>query len=1018
MRPLTLAMAAFGPYAGRQELNFDELGDNRLFLIHGPTGGGKTTLLDAICFALYGESSGDDRDGEGFRSDLADPKLETSVTLDFRVGDKRYRVFRTPRQERPKQRGEGSTVTQPSAKLWTIDDAGAKRDLLASKNKDVATEVANILGFKGDQFRQVIMLPQGKFRQLLLAKSQDREDILAALFDTKVFRCIEDALKSRASQLKDQIEGLQRDERTLLETQGCETREELETLRATTKQAIDDLAPKFKELKTAEASAHTALAKAEELEAKFKALATHQATLAELDAKAEEINEKRSQLDAAIRATGLEDVFAHTSTANEEATGAQALHKEAQEALEGAKEVLGEAKQRLDSAKATEPEKKTLESTRTNLESYRDKLGVLDQAREKTGAAKTAASEKKALADQLETQLNEHRKTESETKGEYDKNIALAKDIDGLDSRIQVLATRIKSRAELDSVVGKKRVAESSLADGQGKLGAAERTLSTARTKLGDLERARLHGQASVLATKLVDGEPCLVCGSVEHPAPAESAEHIPTDQDVEDAVEAVKIAEASHDSVKQECSEAQTELAVQTESEKSLREALGDAADKPLADLEASLSGVKREKADEEGRAKRATELKKSLEQSAEHIKDAEGKLETAAGDLRTAEAALNAASGGLKQAEAAVPEQYREPGALEEAIAALTTQVKALETELSEASEAHSIALTAHAAATSNANNAKTALGKALEKQKTQAAQWQRRLADANFESEQAFLNARLDEPARKALETELSEFDSARKEAATLLREAKEQTKSLERPNIDALTEAHRLAKDVREEADGILLGHKQKLEALDDLRKKLSERDKGLEAAEASYGIVGNLARVAQGKNAKKMSFQRFVLAALLDDVLISASEWLHRMSKGRYRLLRATGQKDARAAGGLDLEVEDAYTGKTRHVSSLSGGESFQAALALALGLADAVQSLSGGVHLDTVFVDEGFGSLDPESLDLAINTLIDLQKSGRLVGVISHVADLKERIDVRLQVTAAKGGSTAKFVLP
>ena len=178
------------------------------------------------------------------------------------------------------------------------------------------------------------------------------------------------------------------------------------------------------------------------------------------------------------------------------------------------------------------------------------------------------------------------------------------------------------------------------------------------------------------------------------------------------------------------------------------------------------------------------------------------------------------------------------------------------------------------------------------------------------------------------------------------------------------------------------------------------------------------MIGNLSDTANGRNAKRMTFQRFVLTALLDDVLISATERLHRMSKGRYRLHRAAENKDARAAGGLDLEVEDAYTGKSRHVSSLSGGESFQAALALALGLADVVQSYSGGVHLETMFVDEGFGSLDPEALDLAVNTLIDLQKSGRLVGVISHVADLKERIDVRLQVTAGKDGSTAKFVLP
>lgn len=1018
MRPITLTLEAFGPYAGRQKLNFGELGDNHLFLIHGPTGGGKTTLLDAISFALYGESSGDDRDGDGFRSDLADPNLETCVTLDFRVGEKRYRVSRTPKQERPKHRGEGTTVTQPSAKLWTIDEKGAERDLLASKNKEVAAEVERILGFRGDQFRQVIMLPQGKFRQLLLAKSQEREEILAALFDTGMFRRIEDALKSRAAELRKQIEELQRDEQTLLGTKGCETREELDSLRAAQQQAIGELEPKLEELKAAEAQAHAALAKAEGVEAKFSALDTHKAALEGLDARAPSIEEKRAELEAATRAASLEDLYTHFSALSTEAANAQTRHNEAAEALAGANTTLDAAKKRRDAARANEPERKRLESERTKLKGHREALAALSEARDATTQAKAREEEKREVVNELQAEIDKHREAETETKAQYDANLALAKDLEGINTRIQALDARVGARKKLDSVGSEKKAAESLLAERKAKLEQADNALSNARINLGELERARVAGQASVLATKLKAGEPCPVCGSLEHPAPAASAHEIPSDQDVDDAVAAAEAAETARDEAKEKHSDAQTKLAVQTEAESSLRRTLGDAADQPLSELETTLSDVRQEKANEEQRAKGAKALKSSLDELAAKIKEADTRLAAASIALRDAEAELNAANGGLEQAEKAVPEAYREAGALEEAITALATRLADLQTELEDASRAYEDAVTAHATATSEEKNAKRALGEALEKHEQQTAEWKRRLAEANFESDDAFLEARADEPARAALKDEVAKYDSERNEIITLLREAQEQTKDLQRPELATLKAAHEGAKAAREAAETDLVGAKKELESIDALKEKLAKRDKGLAAAEAGYGVVGNLAAVAQGKNAKKMSFQRFVLAALLDDVLISASERLHRMSKGRYRLLRASDQKDARAAGGLDLEVEDAYTGKARHVSSLSGGESFQAALALALGLADTVQSHTGGVRLDTVFVDEGFGSLDPEALDLAINTLIDLQQSGRLVGVISHVADLKERIDVRLQVTAGKGGSTAKFVLP
>jgi exonuclease SbcC len=381
-------------------------------------------------------------------------------------------------------------------------------------------------------------------------------------------------------------------------------------------------------------------------------------------------------------------------------------------------------------------------------------------------------------------------------------------------------------------------------------------------------------------------------------------------------------------------------------------------------------------------------------------------------------AESALSGAQGRLEERESTVPEAYREPGALETSLKATKEKITALKTELEQATHAKQTAATEEAAARTEEKGAQKALDEALAKQKKQSDAWLARLAAADFESEEAFVEARLEEPAREALDQQLLAYDNEQKEATTLLAEAQKQTKGLEPPEMETLVEARDAAKTAREDSEAELVRLKQDLEAIDKLKKDLAKRDKELEGAEADYGVVGNLADVTKGNNAKKMSFQRFVLAALLDDVLISASERLHRMSKGRYRLQRAADNKDARAAAGLDLEVEDAYTGKSRHVSSLSGGESFQAALALALGLADVVQSYAGGVHLETMFVDEGFGSLDSEALDLAVDTLIDLQQSGRLVGVISHVADLKERIDVRLQVDSGKAGSTAKFVLP
>ena len=417
MRPLKLTMDAFGPYAGRQELNFAELGDNHLFLIHGPTGGGKTTLLDAISFALYGESSGADRDGEGLRSDLANAKLETRVILDFRVGEKRYRVSRAPKQERPKLRGEGVLVSQPSAQLWTIDDAGTEKSVLATKNKEVDKEIAEILGFRGEQFRQVIMLPQGKFRELLLAKSQQREEILAALFDTRIFRRIEDALKGKASQLKKSIGDMRLLQAGLLEHRGCETREELDASRDATAQAIEEQGPKLDALKKEESAAQEAHTKAEDVQKKFDGLQACETTVVELETAGPEMEALRTQFEAAERAAGLEDLYGQVQGAATDRTSAQERHDQAKTDLDEVAAELKKAGERLAKAKASEPEQELLQKQLTILESYREKLQDLDNAREQMESADAEATQKRKDAENAKSELDALRTKEANRQG-------------------------------------------------------------------------------------------------------------------------------------------------------------------------------------------------------------------------------------------------------------------------------------------------------------------------------------------------------------------------------------------------------------------------------------------------------------------------------------------------------------------------------------------------------------------------------------------------------------------------
>jgi DNA repair protein SbcC/Rad50 len=872
MRPLRLELTAFGPFAQTQAVDFRELGPRRLFLVHGPTGAGKTTLLDAICFALYGDATGAERDGKGFRSQFAGPEQLTRVTLDFALGSRIYRITRQPEQERAKRRGEGTTVSAAAATLWDRSEAGEEGGegrVLATGASRVSEAAAGLLGFRSEQFRQVIVLPQGRFRALLLASSREREEILRQLFDTAFYGRVEEALRRRGRELKAEAEKLHTQRGTLLAQAECANEAAVESLLTRLESEAGGVQSRIENLKARNSAASQALERAHTAHARLEKLVQAEQALALLCARREATEAERRRLATARRAAGLADRAQWFQQLHASAAATRAEH----------------ARLKADNARVS----KACQAAALKLSA--------EQARE---------SERKALRDRL---------------GGLEGVLPVVKELAGLLSR----------RAAISAAV------ESAMIQVEQ----ARQSVTEMRKETVVIRHRREAGSAALLAQVLRPGEPCPVCGAVEHPKKAGGSEEIPSRDALAAAEQGLAAAERALDAA----------LASRHEAERSL---LG---------LDADLAAVKKR-------------LGAFVVPSDDSLREVQQQLADVRAELGTAERALDRA---LEDERDAREQRVRIATAFE----SVTVQ---------------------HAQA-----------GQVLQRAQ---AEWRQRLDLAGFADDAAFQDSCMPEDELARREGAVAQYDRALVTAQTVAVEARAAVADDAPPDVaSAEAAAQGAAEDYRSAVEecGRLAS---RAEALRRLLERLGEIGAAYAGTEARFGIVGTIANVAGGDNPHRMSLQRFVLASRLDDVLAAASRRLGLMSRGRYLLRRNIETTDRRSAGGLELEVEDALTGGARPVSTLSGGESFQAALALALGLSEVVQAYAGGIRLDTIFIDEGFGSLDPEALDLAIDVLLDLQQSGRMVGVISHVPELRERIDVRLEVLADAGGSRVNFRLP
>lgn len=1013
MRPLRLALQAFGPFAGLQTIDFTELGQKTFFLIHGPTGSGKTTLLDGLCFALYGDASGGEREPRDMRSHHAPADVLTQVEFTFSLGDQPYRVRRVPEQRRPARRGGKEATQSKEAELIALADGR----VLADRWEKVTAAVEALLGLTSQQFRQIILLPQGRFFEFLKSSSTDRERILQTLFGTEFYKRIEQRLKEDA-------QGAEREAATVLQAR----KTLLEQAKVTDAGALT-LELARCEQQWAEARLQQGAAQA--------ALDQTQVALAAgrlADARLDELAQARNHLDALIagepqrlqRESTLQRALAAAALAPHVQSAAQlriqaeqATHQALQSQARHAQAVqqAQTARQAREAALARVAERDTLAAQVLELQRLIERVQGLEQARAVALQAGQSLTQAAAVLIQRQQSLQQAEQAlvlqRAHVQSLHDASARLA----AVQARHDELQRWLARQERLAQAWAAQSPLDAQEREAAVLLRQANEKLTQERDAVRVLQQAWMQGQAARLALHLHGGEPCPVCGAREHPAKAEAGELI-RDESVQTAQHGVQQAEAA-------LQQAQARLLAAGTAAQSGRSALA-ALQREQSETPASVAAQAATSADAQSvmselaqarvaaQALPAQQLQlEPLERQEQRARDAERQAslahQHAAQADATAKAILNERSQGL-------PAAWSTRQAVQGELERIHRVRLAIDALLSQTEQAEATALATRIQAQAQWQSQQ---GVARQREDEAAAARHilaQRLIEAGFEDGLAHEQAGLPAEERARLEQSLQAERNAVAAARDRLTRAQAAAQSLVRPDLGALQAQYALAQQAQQEsiaastrAEAALATLQKTAQAFDDLGQRAIQ-------LEQRFALVRGLADLTSGQNPQRLSLQRYVLATLFEEVLAATSLRLAIMSRGRYELRRRNLVIDQRSAGGLDLEVFDQYTGLQRPVSTLSGGESFMASLALALGLSDVVQAHAGGIHLDAIFVDEGFGTLDAEALEFAIRALKDLQRTGRLVGIISHVTELRDWIDARLELRREGAGSIARFV--
>ncbi|RJX67141.1 SMC family ATPase [Vibrio sinensis] len=1013
MKPIKLTVQAFGPFSGYQEIDFTKLGTAPLFLINGPTGSGKSSILDAICFALYGETTGSERTGDQMRCDHAQADCLTEVSFEFSLGDKHYKVVRSPDQQVPKKRGDGTTKKNHSAVLYQLQ--GEQEALLANKPTSVAKEVVNLIGLDVKQFRQVMVLPQGKFRELLIANSKEREQIFGQLFQTHIYVAIERALFEQAAGIRKSKDEFDNQIKGALDVANVASEEALN-------EQLQVLAPQLnvasdvqKSAQNALEIAQTALKTANELNIKFDRRNALQGQLNQHLSTQEEIEHLKQQRALGQRADSLNLPYREWQQACSDEKQAQQTLVEQQSKREQAKQNLDTQQKLTNQATQAAREIPTMTQSVFQLVEVEKHLHARDEHQTQLNAAMLQVTQiQQAISGLVEQQQTlsleiENKHNEFQSANERCLELPLKQ------QWVTQLEQKIRIHHEIDQTQTAAQQFKLIEQDAERDMQLAKDKVVTAKHHADELEFHWHSSQAALLAKTLQHGEACPVCGSHDHPAPALFNGQEVSKEQVDHARQQQQQCVTKQDYVQAQWQKAQTDVVKVEQALLGWQAQLGDDT-RSLVELQSELTTLQTEIT--QLNALKPEHLHQQLQarqQEFERLKPQQVSLEA---QLSQAQQSAANMSGALNSLLSNIPPQYQQ-------ISQVKAEKQLLEQRIAQLQQAEQQAIGALDQAKSNYTMAESSVANAHERgevthQRTLKShiQWEQARSESAFEDDLAFLAAKTTREQLLEWEQAINQFNERTSSLNGVLEALNEELRGLAVLNTDELQLAVTTQTQGYQNALSELTQLQSQVDNLFKVQQRLNDLYKRNEKLEQEYQVIGTLSDIANGRTGVKVSLHRFVLGVLLDDVLIQASQRLRVMSKGRYELRRKEDRAKGNAGSGLDLMVEDGYSGKLRDVATLSGGESFMAALALALGVSDVVQSYSGGIRLDTLFIDEGFGSLDPESLDLAIQTLIDLQQGGRTIGLISHVSELKEQMSLRLDVEASRNGSKIRVICP
>lgn len=1043
MRPLKLVMSAFGPYAKEEVLDFTNLKEKNLFLITGPTGAGKTTIFDALSVALYGEASGSSRDKDSLRSDFAEDVISTYVELSFSLNGKEYKIKRYPQQLKKKARGEGYIQKSAEAELML---PGGK---LLTGVKSVDEKVSEILGITSQQFKQIVMLPQGEFRRLLEAESLEREKIFRKIFGTEAFLYVQKNLEEKERELYKNISKISEERDVYIKNIDAGEEELLFSLKEAKDKKIDEIIDltKVKLYKDEDIRKN--------LKTKLDCIREQQEDLQKQLTKAVDINRRlkyKEELKEALNKELLKEEYIKkkieevqlTKKALEIIPTEENLRIKEENRIKKEREFLQEKKNFEINSKKLEEAKVVLDKE-INAEYMRKKFTedisilkgfqpkVIEYENKKVNLEKLLVKGKN-----LEEERNKNREKIFKIKNELEYLEVFLNDIQKKEllkvkreQDLNKVTDNINSLLELYDKFNKhfikykeheKEVLEFNILNNKFKI---------LNTEYIETYERFIKGQAGLLAEELEDNNPCPVCGSLEHPKKAVKLKETPTAEEVEQKkLEAYNAEKA--------CTEKANNIASIKASIEELKNIYEDTYNKISHILSNSLGNLKvqekliliKEKGGElrniqKNIEKEIEEIEKVIEKKEEskarkeklnlELKNNEMQKELLEKEFTELYGRTKSEQELLLSVEKEIPDNKRSLNLLNSEIKKCESDLRAMEEAYKIAEERFREISSIKALSEGNLKVKEENLKESIKEVKDYEEKFKELITSYGFKDYYEYASLKRTKEYIEAMENSINEYKDKVKSLKDRIEEVEKETLNMDKVNEEKILEEIKSWKEKEEEVNK----EDNKLFArIDNNQKQLKKINKltlSIAKGEEEYKVVAELSKLAKGDNSEKLSFERYVLAAYFNEIIQAANIRLMKMTGRRFLLKRKEERVKGNKQSGLELEVFDNYTGKARHVKTLSGGESFKASLALALGLADVIQSYTGGIRVDTMFIDEGFGSLDQESLDNAINCLIDLQKGGRLVGIISHVSELKERIDARLEVTPAKEGSHIRF---